>query len=81
MSRRSESAGVKPIASIEEGMRLADSFQGRPEDFHLIVPDALHDLVGMNMALITDRVLARAWLPNGFVQRAGCRIYRYKQMG
>ena len=42
------------------------------------MPDALNDQVGINMAIITDRVLARGWQPNGFVQANGYRIYRYE---
>jgi hypothetical protein len=72
-----KSSAVKPIASAEEGMRLVDSFQGNPEDFQLAVPDALLDPAGLNMAIITDRVLARRWWPNGFEQRDRYRIYRY----
>jgi hypothetical protein len=34
--------------------------------------------VGLNMALILDHVLARGWLPDGYEQRDGYRIYRYK---
>jgi hypothetical protein len=68
---------AKPIASVDEGVRLVDSFQGKPEDFQLAVPDSLLDSSGMSMAVITDRVLARGWWPNGFVQEPGYRVYRY----
>ena len=68
---------TKPIASIDEGIRLVDSFVGEPEDFQLAVPDSLRDPAGVAMAIITDRVLARGWWPNGFRQEAGYRVYRY----
>lgn len=67
----------KPIASVDEGVRLVDSFKGKPENFQLAVPDSLLDSSGMSMAIITDRVLARGWWPNGFVQERGYRVYRY----
>jgi hypothetical protein len=44
------------------------------------MPDALNDAVGINMAIITDRVLARGWQPNGFVQANGYRIYQYEPL-
>lgn len=70
-----------PIASVEEGMHLVDAFGGRPEDFQLVVPAALLDPIGINMAKITDRVLARGWEPDGFVQQAESRVFRYKVLG
>ena len=63
-----------------EPVKSVDSFRGRPQDFQLPVPHALQDAMGMNMALITDRVLARGWLPDGFVEGADFRTYRYKAM-
>lgn len=71
---------VEPITSVNEGMRLVDSFVGAPEDFLLAVPETLLDIVGINMALITDRVLARGWQPDGFTQHDGSRLYRYKEL-
>jgi hypothetical protein len=71
---------VKPIASVKEGMQLVDSFMGTPQEFQLAVPEALLDPVGANMALITDRVLARGWQPDGFTQHAGYRLYRFKEL-
>jgi len=69
---------MKPIASVQEGLERLDTFVGNADDFELAVPETLLDPVGINMAILTDRVLARGWLPNGFVQRSGYRIYRYK---
>ena len=71
---------MKPIGSIDEGVRLVDSFQGKPQDFQLAVPDSLLDPVGINMAIITDRVLARGWQPDGFTQAQGFRVFRYKEL-
>ena len=71
---------MKPIASVEEGMQLVESFQGSAHEFQLIVPDSLQDPIGVNMALVTDQVLARGWRPNGFTQGAGYRIYLYAEL-
>lgn len=69
---------MKPIASAKEGMELVDCFVGTPETFVLAVPETLLDPIGVNMALITDSVLARGWQPDGFEQHEGYRLYRYK---
>jgi hypothetical protein len=68
------------ISSIDEGVRLIESFEGRPEQFVLHIPETLLDSVGMNMAIITDAILARGWQPNGFEQRQGFRIFRYTEL-
>ena len=71
---------MKPVASVQEAMRLVDTFVGHPSEFQILVPDSLNDPVGINMAIITDRVLARGWQPNGFEQADGYRIYRYEPL-
>ena len=71
---------MKPIASVEEGVRLVDSFKGEAQDFELAVPESLLDPVGINMSLITDRALARGWEPDGFVQSDGYRVFRYRKL-
>jgi len=70
---------MKPVASVQEAMNLVDSFAGSPSEFQLLIPDELNDLVGWNMAFITDRILRRGWEPDGFAQESGYRIYKYKE--
>lgn len=69
---------MKPIASIEEARRVIESYQGRAEEFQLPISDRLQDPIGMNMAVITDSILARDWEPNGYIQENGFRVYKYK---
>ena len=71
---------MKPIASLEEGMDLVDGFRGSAAEFFLAVPEALLDPVGVNMAIITDRILARGWQPMGFTQHDGFRVFRYTEL-
>jgi len=71
---------MKPATTVEEARRLIDSFRGRPEDFERPISTELLDPVGLNMALVTDAILAREWEPNGYIEGDGCRIYRYKAM-
>ena len=67
-----------PISSASEGMAFIDSFAGLPEDFELAVPHGLLDPIGITVAMLTDRALARDWEPDGFTDEGGCRIFRYK---
>jgi hypothetical protein len=70
---------MKLVASVQEAKRLVDGFEGSPSEFQLLIPDELNDPVGINMAIIGDRILARGWEPDGFVQEDGYRIYKYKE--
>ena len=72
---------LKAIGSVQEALKLVDSFSGNPEDFELAVPATLLDAVGINMAIITDRILQRGWQPDGFTQESGYRRLRYKKLG
>jgi molecular chaperone DnaK len=76
--RQGQDIPMQPVASIEEAKRLVDSFEGSPSDFRLLIPDQLNDAMGAGMAIITDRILARGWEPDGVVQEAGYRVYTYK---
>lgn len=69
---------MRPIEKIEEAEQLIESFEGRPEDFELPISDQLQDPVGISMAIITDSILKRGWMPDGFEQKEGYRIYHYK---
>ena len=71
----------KPIGSVEEALKLIDAFSGNPEAFELAVPETLLDAIGINMSIITDRILQRGWQPDGFTQGSGFRRYRYKNLG
>ncbi|BBB60163.1 hypothetical protein UNDKW_1890 [Undibacterium sp. KW1] len=70
---------IIPIRTVDEALALVAAFDGFPKDFTLAVHQSLLDPIGINMALITDRILARGWLPDGFEQRADHRLYRYRE--
>jgi len=78
-SYQAREAAMRPITTVEEARKRIQSYQGRPEDFQLPISDRLQDPMGMNMALITDSILARDWEPDGYVQDNGFRIYKYKR--
>ena len=71
---------MKPIASLKDGIDLVDGFAGCAGNFRLAVPEALLDPVGVNMAIIIDRILARGWQPNGFTQHDGFRVFHYTEL-
>ena len=52
-------------------------FTGTAEEFKLRVPDKMNDSAGVNMAIILDAILAKDWMPDGFEQKDGFRIYKY----
>lgn len=68
----------QPFTEIEAAISAIECFPGQAEDFSLPLPDSLLDPVGINMAIITDKALARGWFPAGFEQREDYRIYRYE---
>ena len=69
---------MEPIKTIEEAMQCIESFEGLPKDFKLPISDQFQDPIGINMAIITDKILKRGWMADGFQQKEGYRIYRYK---
>lgn len=71
---------MTPFTNVDEATKYVDEFEGKPEELELAISDELQDPIGMNMALITDRILAKGWEPNGFKQEKGYRIYLYKEM-
>ncbi len=71
---------MNPFNNVNEAVKYVDSFEGKPEELMLAVSDNLQDPIGMNMALITDRIIAKGWEPNGYEQKNGFRVYLYKIM-
>ena len=68
---------MKPIVTVDEGVRLVESFKGRPQEFALAVSDSLLDPVGIDMSILTDCALRRGWQPDGFTQALGYRVFRF----
>ena len=69
---------MNPVTNVDEARRLIQAHQGSAEDFLLPISDKLQDSVGINLAIVTDTILARGWQPNGYVQEEGFRIYKYR---
>ena len=71
---------MSPITTIEEANRIIAEYQGAASDFQLPIADSLLDPVGVNMAIITDTILAKGLEPDGFEQKDGYRLYKYKDL-
>ena len=69
-----------PLNDVRAAMQAVGSYAGVPERFTLTLADSLLDQIGINMAMITDRVLAKGWEPKGYDQHYGFRVYHYTSM-
>ena len=69
---------LKPLTTIENAqIFIKENFKSNEEI--LLISDELNDPVGINMAIITDEILGLGYNVNGFEQKAGYRIYKYKK--
>jgi hypothetical protein len=71
---------LKPFTDVEAAIAAVEAFDKEVKKFELAIGDNLQDCIGLQMAQITDRALARGWEPCGFVQKNGFRLYRYEAM-
>ena len=68
--------GNTPLISLDDAvMFVNNNFKNTEET--LSISDELIDPIGMNMAIIADSVLKAGYMPNGFDQKDGYRIYMY----
>ena len=47
--------------------------------FELTLSERLLDTAGVSMAIILDEILGLGFLPDGFDDREGYRVFRYKK--
>jgi hypothetical protein len=78
--RSNKKKKMTPFNNVQETINYIDEFEGKPEELVLAISDELQDAAGMNIALITDRILAKGWVPNSYKQESGYRLYYYKKM-
>jgi len=71
---------LKPIRELKVALEYIDNFEGLAEDFELAISDELNDAMGVNIAIVTDKILARGWMPDRFEQYDGYRVYRYQEL-
>ncbi len=69
---------LKPITTIESAkIFVKQNFKSNEET--LLISDELNDPVGMNMAIIGNEILGLGYNVNGFEQKKGYRIYKFKK--
>ena len=75
-----------PVESVEQANLLIEQYHGKAANFRLPVPQTtnltLHgEAVSRDiaMAIITDHILAKGWLPNGFDEKGQIRYYKYSE--
>ena len=71
---------MTPFDDINEAREAIEAHQGSPEVFELPISDVLQDPMGLGMAIITEAILTKGWDLDGFKQRDGYRVYRYKSL-
>jgi hypothetical protein len=65
------------IRSISEAITEIENYTGKVEDFELPISVELLDTTGIAMAIITDKILAKGWIPDGYTEGISTRIFRY----
>lgn len=70
-----------PVHTDPEALERIAQFAGSPVDFMLSVHKSLLDPLGLNMAVITDRILDKGWEPDGFTQHSGWRSFGTRNSG
>jgi hypothetical protein len=69
---------MTPFTNIEDARKyVAESFNDKEET--LLISDELNDEMGINMTIILDGILSKGYDVNGFEQKEGYRIYKYKK--
>jgi len=71
---------MKPFEDAIEAAHYVERFEGKASDLKLAISDSLLDPIGINMAMITDKILDKGWEPNGYEEKEGYRVYMYKEM-
>ena len=75
----------KIIKTAEEGMAYLESHPPSGVAFHLAISDSFKfagdpDAMGAGMAVLLDKILGLGYMPDGFEQKSGFRLYGYKKM-
>lgn len=71
---------MKPFEDANQAAQYVERFKGKASELKLPINDCLLDPFGINMALITDKILNKGWQPDGYEKKEGYRIYMYKEM-
>lgn len=64
------------MTTIEEAKKHVEETFNSKEEL-LLIADSLNDATGLNMAIIGVSILKKGYMPDGFEQKKGYRIYKY----
>ncbi len=73
------------IMSAEDGVKYLESHPPSGKSFQLAISEQFTfegkaDTIGAGMAVLLDKILTFGYEPDGFEQKSGFRLYRYKKM-
>ena len=73
------------IKTAEEGLKYLESHRPSGATFQLAISDSFTfagkpDIMGAGMAVLGDKILGLGYLPDGFEQKSGFKLYGYKKM-
>ncbi|AIZ64045.1 hypothetical protein PK28_10670 [Hymenobacter sp. DG25B] len=78
---------VPLVVSLEKAKQLLEEYRGKPEDFILAVSLTKQLTLqgkdvdfGLGMAIITEYVLQKSWMPDGSTDKNGVRYFRFKEL-
>jgi hypothetical protein len=72
------------IRSAEEGSKHLEAHPPTGDSFQLAISESFTfagkpDTMGAGMAVLMDKILGLGYMPDGFEQKSGFRLYRYKK--
>jgi len=72
------------IKTAEEGIKQLEAHPPSGATFQLTISDSFTfdgkpDTMGAGMAVLLDKILAAGYEPDGFEQKTGFKIYKYKK--
>ena len=72
------------ISSAEEGIKHLEAHPPTANSFQLAIAESFSfagkpDTMGAGMAVLMDKILGLGYMPDGFEQKKGFRLYRYKR--
>jgi hypothetical protein len=73
------------LKSAEDGIKYLESHPPSGASFQLSISESFTfagktDTMGAGMAVLLDKILGLGYEPDGFEQKSGSRLYRYKKM-
>ncbi len=71
---------MEPFTDIAKALTFISQYNGSVSNFLLPLSNSLLDPLGVHMSVIMDEILNKGWLPDGFEEHDGYRIYKCKEM-